>query len=72
MLFISKKRLEEEVQNRIAERRRYEDVYREMDTLRRDTFNEMERLRASFYRLEREVCSNGRTNIEGVRETATL
>ena len=34
MLFISKKRLEEEVQNRIAERRRYEDVYREMDTLR--------------------------------------
>jgi len=72
MLFISKKRLEEEVQNRIAERRRYEDVYREMDTLRRDTFNEMERLRASFYRLETEVRKNGRTDNESVRETATL
>lgn len=71
-MFISKKRLEEEVQNRIAERRRYEDVYREMDTLRRDTFNEMERLRSCFYRLEREVCKNGRTDIEGIRETATL
>ena len=72
MLFISKKRLEEEVQKRMEEKRRIEDVYREMDKLRCDTFNEMERLRSCFYRLEREVCSNGRTDNQGVKETATL